>query len=405
MAPVINANLLRVVDSRTREPVATDFSRPIGLNGKSPVEFEYDLASISRQTVVQPFVRASAPGLWRYGALLPVDNVAQGYADDVGRTPLITEPRLGAELGVELMLKLEGANPSGSFKDRGLAIAVLLGQVCGARRFCLPSQGNAGVSAAMFSARAGVPPPIVYMPSTHRGSLYHRVTASFGGEVRFAGAHVAEAGRKMRDDLAPQLAAGEITDLSTFHEPGRLEGKKTLGFELVEACGTRSLPDYIVYPTGGGTGLVGIWKAFVELRGLGVLDERAKLPKMIAVQSERCAPLCQAFAKKETEVAPVESRSTVAIGLEVAAPLMGHGMLRVLRESHGLAVAVTEQAIAVSFSRFARVGVGVSYEGAATLAALDKLRAENTIPAGSRVVLVLTASQLYAIAAARAVRS
>src|SRR5262249_32329931 len=160
---------------------------------------------------------------------------------------------------VEVHLKLEGGNPSGSFKDRGLAVAIALGRALGASRVCLPTQGNAGVAAALFCARLSMP-CLVYMPARHEHSVYHRAARHFGARVHFFGANIAEAGAEMRRVHGAEIAKGEVLDVSTFFEPGRLEGKKTMGFELVEHFGAAALPDWILYPTGGGTGLVGIWK-------------------------------------------------------------------------------------------------------------------------------------------------
>jgi len=192
----------------------------------------------------------------------------------------------------------------------------------------------------------------------------------------------------MREAHADELASGQLVDMSTFFEPGRLEGKKTLGFEIVEAFGPEKLPDWIIYPTGGGTGLVGIWKAFQELIALGRLDSTEhRLPRMVAVQSENCAPVVEAFHSGLDHVQTVESQGTIAEGLDVPGAIMGHGILATIRESGGTAVAVPERAILDTFR-----------EGAATLAALRKLRVEGVIPVGSRVLLLLTANHFVSLA-------
>jgi threonine synthase len=397
----LNPNILRLVCAHTREAfVPSDLgSRPIGRHGESPLLFEYDLGAISRQPVLPPFVAPSGPGLWRYGPLLPVSGVSERYAGDVGRTPVVCDERLLSEHGVELHLKLEGRNPSGSFKDRGLAVAVALAVACGARRLCLPTQGCAGVAAALFSARAGLPGPVVYMAEPARDGAYHRAAAAFGAEVRFAGASIGEAGERMRADLARELAEERWLDASTFFEPGRLEGKKTMGFEIVESFGPTRLPDVILYPTGGGTGLVGIWKAFDELAGLGVLARGARRPRMVAVQSERCAPVVRAFEGKLGRVEPVRSEGTVAEGLDVPAAVMGASMLAVLRESGGTAVAVREEAILAAHAALARHGLSAGYEGAAAVAALAPLCKRGDVKAGERVLCILTSSHLVSLAA------
>lgn len=400
----INPNVRRLVCSWSGEEVdGGGFGRPAGLcrccpaPGK-PVVVEYDLAAVRRER------RAAAPsarGLWRHATLLPVLDLPADYAADVGDSPLLLHAALSDELGCEVWLKNEGGNPSGSFKDRGLAVGVALGVASGARRFCLPTQGNAGVAACLFSRRLGLPGCTVYMPEAWRGSVYHRACLHFGGEVRFAGANIAAAGKAMRAELAAELVGGEAVDLSTFFEPGRLEGKKTMGLEIAESLAGDRLPDWIVYPTGGGTGLVGIWKALAELAALGELDA-AGLPRLAAVQSERCDPVVRAFARGLAEVEPVVSQGTIADGLDVPGAIMGHAMLAALRASRGTALAVSEAAIVDAFARCGALGVATGYEGAATLAAARELRASGALRRGDRLLLLLTASQLVALARAPA---
>lgn len=403
----INPNIRRLVCSFSgREVDAGGFRTPIGLcrccppPGK-PVVVEYDLNAARAGWEARD--QGRVVGMWRYAALLPVLDVPGDYAADVGGTPAVRHAALSDELGCEVWLKNEGGNPSGSFKDRGLAVGVALGAASGARRFCLPTQGNAGVAACLFSQRLGLPGCVVYMPEAWRGSIYHRSCEHFGGEVRFAGANIAAAGRAMRAALAGELASGAAVDLSTFFEPGRLEGKKTMGLEIAEAFAGGPLPDVVVYPTGGGTGLVGIWKALRELVAMGVIDEaRTPLPRMVAVQSEACAPVVESLRRGLAEVEPVVSQGTIADGLDVPGAIMGHAMLAVLRASGGTAVAVSEAAIRAAFERCGALGIATSYEGAATLAAARELRAGGTAAAGARVLLLLTASHLVALAWAAA---
>ena len=398
----INPNVRRLVCSFSGKEVdAGRFRTPVGLcrccpaPGK-PVVVEYDLEAVGRgRRVGAPAVR----GLWRHAALLPVVDVPADFAADVGDTPAVRHDALSDELGCDVWLKNEGGNPSGSFKDRGLAVGVALGAASGAQRFCLPTQGNAGVAACLFSRRLGLPGCVVYMPEAWRGSIYHGSCAHFGGEVRFAGANIAAAGKAMRADLAGELASGDAVDLSTFFEPGRLEGKKTMGLEIAESFAGGPLPEWVVYPTGGGTGLVGIWKALGELAEMGEIDTaRSLLPRMVAVQSERCAPVVRSFERGLAEVEPVVSQGTIADGLDVPGAIMGHGMLAVLRESGGTAAAVSETAIRDAFTRCGALGIATGYEGAAALAALRDLRSGGAIPGGARVLLLLTASQLVALA-------
>lgn len=399
----LNPDLAKVVCSVTGSETDTrNLIRPLGLcsccpqPGK-PLVAVYELDAIRDRLGEKGW--GTGPGLWRYGALLPVLGVPWRYAPDVGLTRAVINESLGLETGVTLYLKNEATNPSGSFKDRGLAVGIVLGVACGARRFCLPTQGNAGVAASLFSTRLKLPGCLVYMPENYRGTVYHREAEFFGAEVLFAGANIAASGAAMRQSHAMELASGELVDMSTFFEPGRLEGKKTMGFEIVEAFGPDKLPEWIFYPTGGGTGLVGIWKAFQELIALGLLDpKKHRLPRMVAVQSENCAPVVEAFHQGLDHVETVESKGTIADGLDVPGAIMGHGILSTIRDSGGTAVSVTEAAILDAFKLLGRHGVGASYESAATLAALRKLRAEGLISVGSRVLLLLTATHFVSLA-------
>jgi threonine synthase len=391
----LNPNVRGAVGSRTGSraagPDLRDAKRrPAGLceccaAPGSPLLIEY---ATERDLLASSAAR-SGRGLWRFAPLLPVLGVEPDYAADVGDTPIVPVPRLGDALDVELLAKCEGSNPTGSFKDRGLAVATALAVAQGARRLCLPTQGNAGVSAALFCARLGLPPALVWMPEGQRGSAYHRDAEQHGADVRFSGRHIGEAGTVMREVLARELAVGECVDVSTFREPGRLEGKKTLGFEIAEQLGS-ALPDWILYPTGGGTGLVGIWKGLAELRALGRLPENVALPRMVAVQAEGCAPVVRAFAAGADDVEPVASRGTVADGLDVPSAIMGHGILRTLRESGGQALAVPDLAILAASRELGQLGVDAGLEGAATLAALRELRKSGRIPSRQRVLLLIT---------------
>lgn len=379
-----------------------EFESPLGLCSccpapGTPLFVQYALNEIRSRPDAAKW--GEAPGIWRYEALLPVIGVPESYAPDVGGTHIVRHEPLGSSRDVELLLKNEGSNPSGSFKDRGLSVGVALGAACGAKRFCLPTQGNAGVAASLFSARLGLPGCLVYMPEGYQEGIYHREARLFGAEVRFAGGNIAESGKIMRDAFAEELESGELVDLSTFFEPGRLEGKKTMGLEIFEDLGPNGLPDWILYPTGGGTGLVGIWKAFQELAGLGFLNPAQRpLPRMVAVQSENCAPVVRAFEQDLQRVEPVESQGTIADGLDVPGAIMGHGILRTLRFSKGAAVGVTEDSIRERFEELGRLGITASYEAAALVAALDDLRAKGMIEKGSRVLLLMTATHFVSLA-------
>jgi threonine synthase len=404
--PQINTTVSHLRCSKSgREVALAGLGKPPGLCSCCPAPGKPLLVEYDRERVRAAWAAtAPARGLFRFAAGLPVTGLAASYAGDVGDTPVLRHEALSDELDCEVFVKNESVNPSLSFKDRGLALGIALGVAFGARRFCLPTQGNAGVSAALFSARLGLPGALVYMPEGYQGSIYHRACVHFGGEVVFAGDNIAGAGKAMRAARAPELARGEYVDMSTFFEPGRLEGKKTMGFEIAEAFAGRALPDAIFYPTGGGTGLVGIWKALSELRVWGKADPaQQRLPRLFAVQSERCAPVVAAFEAGAAEVTPIVSRGTVADGLDVPGAIMGHAMLGALRESGGLALAVADAAIERAFRDLGRHGVGAGYESAATLAALRDARQRGQIAAGARALLLLTGS--HSIALARAGRA
>ncbi len=393
MAPHLNPNILHLRCSKSGQVYSTDvLARPVGLcdccpaPGK-PMLFEYDLSKVDS---TQWHSDAGAQGMFKFSSLLPVNGVDPEFAADVGGTAIVPSAEISEVLGAQTWTMLEGANPSGSFKDRGLAMAVALAATLGARRLCLPTQGNAGVAASLFSSRIGLEPCLVYMPEGHRGSSYHRACEHYGATIRFSGANIAAAGKQMRSDVAAELASGEFVDVSTFFEPGRLEGKKTMGLEIAEFFGAENLPDVIVYPTGGGTGLVGIWKAMTELTELGRLPEGTKVPRLVAVQSVNCAPVVESFAAGLRDVEPVVSAGTCADGLDVPGAIMGHAMLAAIRESDGTATSVSEDEIRKDFTWLGEHGISAGYEAAATLSAARRLRSSSEISADDTVLLLST---------------
>jgi threonine synthase len=399
----LNPDIDKIVCSITgRSYDPKGFLKPIGLCSccpppGRPLVVVYDLEAVRQRLDAEGW--GKGPGIWRYGALLPVLGMPWRYAPDVGLTRSVRHEALGGMNGVDLYLKNEGCNPSGSFKDRGLSVGIALGVACGAKRFCLPTQGNAGVASALFSTRLYLPGCLIYMPEGYEGNVYHQEAEFFGAEVRFAGENIAAAGRIMRESFAAELESGELVDMSTFFEPGRLEGKKTMGFEIFETFGPDELPDWILYPTGGGTGLVGIWKAFQELIALGRLDpQKHRLPRMVAVQTENCAPVVRSFHSNLDHVEPVESKGTIADGLDVPGAIMGHGILATIRESEGTAVAIPEKAIGDAFALLGQHGQAASYEGAATFAALRRLRSEGAISVGAKVLLLVTSNHFISLA-------
>jgi threonine synthase len=274
--------------------------------------------------------------MWRYSPWLPLAEGERPVTLGEGGTPLLGAQRLGARHGFErLWVKDEGTNPTGSFKARGLAAAITRAVRAGATRFVIPTAGNAGVALAAYATRAGV--ERVYAPTTTPAPILRQIRA-FGADLQLVDGHIGDCG------IAARLFSSgtDAIDVSTLREPYRIEGKKTLGLELAEQLGW-TLPDAIVYPTGGGTGLIGMWKAFQELRDSGWV--RGALPRMYTVQATGCAPVVRAFDEKAERATPWPDPKTIAAGLCVPAPLGDRLMLRALRESNGGAVAVRDEAL------------------------------------------------------------
>jgi threonine synthase len=331
----------------------------------------------------------SHAGMWRFRAFLPLAPREQPVTLGEGDTPLLTIPRIASRLGFsDLYLKDEGVNPTGSFKARGLSVAVTRAVAAGAERFVLPTAGNAGIAASAYGARAGVPVR-VYAPSSTPRTILSQILA-FGAELILLEGHIGDCGKASREYAQ---ACGAF-DLSTLREPYRIEGKKTLGLELAMQLGWR-LPDAIIYPTGGGTGLIGMWKAFEELRGAGWTTDRP--PRMYSVQSSGCAPVVRAFERGAAECEPWADPWTVASGLRVPAPLGGRLMLRILRETGGGAVSVSDGRLGSEARRGSEEeGVDLSPEGGAALAAVSALQQAGELSSGERIVVFNTgAGWLY----------
>lgn len=328
-------------------------------------------------------------GMWRFRGFLPLEPADSPVTLGEGDTPLLPVPRLREELRFpRLWVKDEGVNPTGSFKARGLAAAVTRAVLAGARTFTLPTAGNAGVAAAAYGARAGARVR-VYAPRTTPPPILRQIRA-FGAELELLDGHIGVCGQASRAFAAESGAV----DLSTLREPYRIEGKKTLGLEVAEQLGW-NLPDAIIYPTGGGTGLIGMWKVFRELADAGWVRDR--LPRMFTVQAAGCAPVVKAFLEGKAECTAWPDPRTVAAGLRVPAPLGDRLMLRALRESRGGAVAVPDEALAASAARATRgEGIDFSPEGGAALAALPLLREQGLIQADDEIVVFNTgAGWLY----------
>jgi threonine synthase len=354
---------------------------------QAPLLAQYDLPA-ARQTLDRDQIQRAPRGMWRWSGLLPLRDPACLVSLGEGDTPTLSLPRLGNMLGLShLDLKDESANPTGSFKARGLAAAVSLALELGAPRLIIPTAGNAGGAMAAYAARAGLP-ACVYMPAdTPRANIEECRIA--GAEVVLVDGLISDAAR-----LAAERARAEgWFDLSTFKEPYRLEGKKVMGYEIAEQS-TWQLPDVIVYPTGGGTGLVGIWRAFNQLEALGWLDSPAR-PRMVAVQAEGCAPVVRAFEDGADRCGFWEGARTYASGLRVPKPFADHLILQVLRESGGAAVSVSDEAIRAAQARLAGCeGIFAAPEGAATLAGLELLLARGLVRKEERILLLNTGSGL-----------
>ena len=306
-----------------------------------------------------------------------------------GTTPLLPARRLGLGVGVpDLWVKDEAANPTGSFKARGLSAAVTRAVRAGATRFVLPTAGNAGVAAAAYGAKAGATVR-VYAPRTTPRPLLGQI-AAYGAQLELVDGHIGDCGKLAKAYAAETLAM----DLSTLREPYRIEGKKTLGLEIAEQLGWR-LPGAIIYPTGGGTGLIGMWKAFLELIAAGWV--KGPMPRLFTVQSAGCAPVVKAFEAGADKCEAWKDPVTVAAGLRVPSPLGGALMLKALKASRGGAVAVTDQALTEAQRQLSTLeGVDACPEGGAAVAAVKVLVERGRIPRDERVVVFNTgAGVLY----------
>ena len=328
-------------------------------------------------------------GMWRFRAFLPIGADETPVTLGEGDTPLERVPRTAARLGFsDLWVKDEGTNPTGSFKARGLSAAVTRAAAAGASQFVLPTAGNAGVAASAYAARAGCRVR-VYAPRTTPPTILSQI-AAYRGELVLLDGHIGDCGKAARA-FAEETGA---IDLSTLREPYRIEGKKTLGLELALQQSWK-LPHAIIYPTGGGTGLIGMWKAFNELAGIGWVT--GPLPRMYTVQSTGCAPIVRAFERGADHAEPWMDPWTLASGLRVPAPLGDRLMLRALRESGGGAIAVEDEALSQEAEMATgEEGIDFSPEGGAALVAANRLRESGQIGEDERVVVFNTgAGWLY----------
>lgn len=350
---------------------------------QSPLLARYDLKSI-REHIDRDAVKHRPHGMWRWHEMLPVKDPKNVVYLGEGDTALLKLPNLEKELGVSnLYVKDESSNPTGSFKARGLAAAVSKAKELGIQKVIIPTAGNAGGAMAAYAARAGIQ-ALIYMPKdTPRANIEE--SRMVGAEVVLVDGLISDAAGM----VGIKARAEGWFDLSTFKEPYRTEGKKIMGYELAESFGWQ-LPDVIIYPTGGGTGLVGMWKAFAELEELGWL-ENTKRPRMVAVQADGCAPVVKAFHSGALFCDFWTNANTLASGLRVPKSFADALILSDLRESDGTAVAVSDKDILKAQSRLGRAeGIFPAPEGAATLVAYEKLLRQKWIAADEKVVLFNT---------------
>ena len=358
---------------------------------EAPLFARYDL-----EKVQNAFHKADLPGrettMWRYEEVLPVERVAHRISLGEGFTPLLKAYALGTRVGVpDLYVKDEGVNPTGSFKARGLSAAISRAAELGADAVAIPSAGNAGGATAAYAARAGME-AYIFMPDDAPAANMVECRR-LGARLTLVDGLITDCGKMVAD----RKEAEGWFDVSTLKEPYRVEGKKTMGYELAEQL-EWALPDVVLYPTGGGTGLIGMWKAFDEMEAMGWIGSAR--PRMVAVQAEGCAPVVRAYESGAESAEFWEDADTVASGLRVPGAVGDFLMLRAIRESHGTAIAVSDGALLACVDEMASsTGIFPAPEGAATLAGLKELARKGWVSSEERVVLFNTGTGLKYIEA------
>ena len=325
--------------------------------------------------------------MWRYADVLPLRDGEEPVTLGEGATPMSSAPALAKNAGVKtLWIKDEGLNPTASFKARGMSAAVTRARALKVPGLVAPTAGNAGAALAAYGAAASIPVRIFAPETTPRPIL--ETIRTFGAELCLVVGHIGDAGKQAR----AFAAESGFVDVSTLREPYRIEGKKTMGIELAEQLGWR-LPTHIIYPTGGGTGLIGMWKVFREMIDGGWLPKNTQLPKMVVAQADGCAPIVRAFNEGKDHATPWENPTTHAAGLRVPGPLGDRLILKAVRESAGFAHAVSEQAIGDATRRIGRsTGIDAAPEGGAALAVAEELVAAGKIPPDAEVLVFNTGS-------------
>lgn len=351
-----------------------------------PLLVAYDLARASR-TMTREALAGRESSLWRYREVLPVTSDLNKVSLGEGMTPLIRAQRLGQVLGMRsLYVKDEALNPTASFKARGMAVAVSMAKELGVTKLAVPSAGNAAGALAAYASAAGIEAHIFMPKDTPTANVIE--CRQMGASVTLIDGLITDCGRI----VAERKEVEGWFDVSTLKEPYRVEGKKTLGYEMAEQF-RWSLPDVIMYPTGGGTGLIGMWKAFDEMERLGWIS--AKRPRMVSVQAEGCAPIVRAFAAGANAGAEISNAYTIAAGLRVPKAIGDFIMLDILRKSGGSAVSVPDVELLAAVAEIGKAeGIFASPEGAACLPALKRLLDRGEVGRDENVVLFNTASGL-----------
>jgi threonine synthase len=365
-----------------------DADQVIGLcDCGSPLLARYDLDEV-RAGLTKDEVASRPPDLWRYHELLPVRAAENVVSLGEGMTPLLALPQYGRELGVErLLMKDEGLIPTGTFKARGAAVGVSRAREVGVRKIAMPTNGNAGSAWATYAARAGME-ALIAMPIA-APEICRREVKVVGAELKLIDGLIGDAGAWIREQLATREG---YQDVSTLKEPYRIEGKKTMGLEIAEQLGW-NLPDVILYPTGGGVGLIGIWKALAELAELGWVE--GPMPRLVAVQATGCAPIVQAWEKGLPESEAWVDAQTVAFGITVPKALGDFLVLQAIAEIDGCAIAVDDADILAAQRRVAELeGSFICPEGAANFAAIQQLRESGWIKETEQVVALNTGTGL-----------
>ena len=332
-------------------------------------------------------LRDRPANMWRYFEVMPVRDPANVITLGEGFTPIFRAERLGADMGVSnLLIKDEGVNPTASFKARGLSAAVSKAKELGVTKITMPSAGNAAGAMTSYAAKGGIE-AYVFMPKDAPEANRIEVEMT-GGELTLIDGLISDAGVLSRERAARE----GLFDVSTLQEPYRVEGKKTMGYEIAEQLGW-TLPDAIIYPTGGGTGIVGMWKAFAEMEAMGWIG--SERPRMYAVQSEGCAPMVRAFERGDEFAEPWQNAQTMAAGIRVPSGIGDYLILGAIRESGGGALTVSDDEIRRYMRRVARLeGMFICPEGAATAAALEKLLSSGQLGADESILLLNTGSGL-----------